>query len=397
MNDSIQNSSHSKRIHSIDILRGLVIVIMALDHVRDFFGPAAFIPEDISQTSPMLFFTRWITHFCAPAFVFLAGTSGFLYGSKVGNRKLSHFLLTRGLWLILIEVLVINPSWTLTSAITANYAFLQVIWVIGISMVIMSALIWLPKWVIAAFSLILIFGHNMLVPIETTLDWGSSWWWKMLHRGNSWIPLSDTNNAGIFIVYPIIPWVGVMGIGYIFGQVMQLSVDQRKRFLFQVGLGVIVLFVLLRSVNFYGDSSLWEIQERGAIYSILSFFNTTKYPPSLLFLCMTLGPSLLLLIPLENWSGKVAEFFRVFGRVPFFFYVIHIIVINLCAQVWNYLMYGNAVSFMSIQSKDWPKDYELNLFVVYGAWASIVFGLYFLCKYYNGFKHRHQHWILKYL
>ena len=370
---------------------------MAIDHIRDFWALTPFQPEDMSQTSPAWFFTRWITHFCAPTFVFLAGASAFLYGSKINDKsQLSKFLLTRGLWLILIEVLIINQSWTFSSPFILGFTFLQVIWAIGISMIALGGLIWLSdKW-IAVISLVMIFGHNLLDGIQSS-SWGSmSGFWTLLHQGFSPIPI--TSSYSILVAYPLIPWIGVMGIGYVFGNVMLWEADKRKSFLWKAGLVAIGIFLVLRLPNIYGDSAHWESQSRGTIYTFMDILNTTKYPPSLLFLCMTIGPAILSLIAFEKWDNKLTEFLKVFGKVPFFFYVLHFATINGAAAIYHYFRYGKAFLFFTTPTQNLPESYIPSIGLIYVVWGVVLFVFYYLCKWYADYKFSHKEiWWLKYL
>ena len=372
---------------------------MALDHVRDFWGMTAFQPEDMSQTTPALFFTRWITHFCAPVFVFLAGTSAFLYGRKVSRARLSKFLWVRGVWLIFIEIVVINTSWTFSLHPTVGFVFVQVIWAIGWSMIVLAGLVRMKKGMILIFGLVVVGGHNLLDSIQPEY-WGQwAWLWKVLHVGFSWVPFNAENSFGLLVAYPLIPWIGVMALGYVFGNVLLLDRQDRTKALAWIGFSLVTLFLVLRTSNFYGDSSLWQVQERGPLYTFLSFFNTTKYPPSLQFLTMTLGPAILSLIVLDNWSGRAAGFFRVFGRVPFFFYVVHFPLLNATSQLYHYFRYGEFLNFFLTRPNNWPEGYEYNLWLVYAVWILLVIGLYFLCSWYNQYKtsHGRVYWWLKYI
>ncbi len=386
-----------KRIESLDVLRGLVIILMAVDHVRDFWSLEAFRPEDLTQTTPEYFFTRWITHFCAPIFVFLAGTAAFLYQTKINDKaKLSQFLLSRGLWLILIEVVVINSSWSLGFFLTSWGFFLQVIWAIGVSMIVLAALVWLSDTMILIISLLMIFGHNafdFIVPA----DFGSlSWIWTILHEGG-WVALNAKGNWGMYIAYPLIPWIGVMGAGYVFGNIMLQTAEKRTTWLYRLGLTALILFVLLRFSNLYGDATDWETQ-KNTLYTFMSFINTEKYPPSLLFLLMTLGPAFLLLILFEKKTWGWLGFLKVFGRVPFFFYVLHFIVIHLSSMLYFKLVYGQWFDLANNQSaKNWPDFYQPSILRLYLAWAGTVVVFYFLCRWYDRYKSTHKQWWLKFL
>lgn len=378
----------TQRIQSIDILRGIIIIIMALDHVRDYYSPYPFAPEDLNKTFPLLFFTRWITHFCAPNFIFFAGAAAFLYGVKVNNRRqLSRFLLTRGVWLMLVELIIMNMSFTFRLPGQIGVLFLIVIWVIGLSMILLAGLIWLPRWAIAIFAFASIFLHNLTDGFANPV-------WNALHQP-LFAPVAP--NLSILMGYPIIPWSGVMAAGYLFGQVMQWETLRRRRFLLVSGITLITLFIILRTFNIYGDPAHWSSQSRGGIYSVLSFLNTTKYPPSLQFLGMTIGPALLLLIPLEKWQGKIADFFLTFGRVPFFYYILHFPLINLTSQLFYYLKFGEWINFFLRQPNAYPAAYHPNLLITYVAWVLIIIMMYFICKRYNQYKFSHNHWWLKYI
>ena len=384
------------RLDSLDILRGLVIVLMAIDHVRDFWSLEAFAPEDLSQTSPEYFFTRWITHFCAPVFVFLAGTSSFLYGQKINdNKALSQFLLIRGLWLIFIEIVVINFSFSLGFFWGGWRLCLQVIWAIGVSMVVLAGLVRLSHTLILLISLILIFGHNLFNHVVPA-DLGSlGWLWKMLHEGG-YQALNSTGTYGVYFAYPILPWIGVMGAGYVFGRVMLHDQANRFKWLWRLGLGAIVFFVVLRLSNLYGDTSHW-LHQKDALFTFISFINTQKYPPSLLFLLMTLGPAFLLLIWFEKKTNHVFTWLKVFGRVPFFFYLLHFFFIHLTSLVYFKVVYGEWFDLINNQnSRSWPDFYQPSLLRLYLVWAGTIFIFYFICRWFDRYKSSHQQWWLKF-
>ena len=393
-------STTNQRIWSVDMLRGFVIALMAIDHIRDFWALTPFAPEDLTQTSMGWFFTRWITHFCAPVFVFLAGTSAFLFGQQVNDKgQLAKFLLSRGIWLLFIEITVINLSWTFSWYTTTGMVFFQVIWVIGISMISLAGLIYLPEKWIAMIGLLLVAGHNALDGITPDSFGGLGWFWNLLHMGFSFIPLNRDPAFGIFVVYPLIPWIGVMALGYVFGNVMLWEKIRRQTFIIKLGLVLITMFIILRFVNIYGDPNPWNIQERGAVFTLLSFLNTTKYPPSLLFLMMTMGPGLLLLVPFENLKGKGMEILKVFGKVPFFFYVSHFLIIHLGSRVFYYITLGENINFFRLMAmgEDFPNGYLPRLWLVYVVWGVLMVFLYFLCKWYGNYKATHGYWWLKYL
>ncbi len=388
-----------KRVESIDLLRGLVMVIMALDHVRDYFHINAITtndPTNLDTTTPELFFTRFITHFCAPTFVFLAGTSAFLYGQKKSRKQLFNFLFSRGLWLIFVEIVIMNLVWWFDP--TYGFINLQVIWAIGISMVILSLLIFLPWKLILSIALLMIFGHNMLDGFTLQGQDPAAVIWYILHQGGA----IRTPDHLILFMYPIIPWVGVMALGYIFGRLYAWNYDRvkRKRWLLLLGLVSIALFLLLRMPNLYGDPSPWQ-EQKSSIFTILSVLNVTKYPPSLSYLLITLGPAMLFLYLTENIRNNITSFFLVFGRVPFFYYVLHVFVIHLAALLvllvsgddWTKMIFTeNIFTNTELQGYGYP------LIVVYLIWVIIVFLLYFPSKKYMEFKLRNKDkWWLSYL
>lgn len=388
------------RIESIDLLRGVVMVIMALDHVRDYFHFGSFYidPTDLATTTPLLFFTRWITHFCAPVFVFLAGTSAFLYASRRETRgEVARFLFTRGLWLIFLEVTVVNFAWTFDATLSLH--ILQVIWAIGISMVILSGLIFLPRYGLLAIGILFVGAHNLLDAFTAEGLSPQSVAWYLLHQQQ----LSTLGNgSAVFFAYPVIPWIGLMILGYLFGTFYQKGYDaaERKKWLLRLGLGAIALFIVLRSGNFYGDLVPWQPQETLS-YSIISFFNTTKYPPSLSFLLMTIGPALLFLYATENVKNRLSDALVTIGRVPLFYYVIHLYVVHLLA-ILGVLYAGQHWADMILTAKAFMSanlaTYGYNLAVVYLVWGSVVLALYPLCKRYNAYKAANRDkWWLSYL
>ncbi len=311
------------RLDFVDMLRGLAIVLMSLDHVREFLSAAQITPTDVAQTTPALFFIRWVTHFCAPVFVFLAGTGAYLYRTR-GNSsgQLARFLLSRGLWLVILELTVIRLAWFFN----VNYAHSvgQVIWTIGWSMVVMSGLVFLPVAAIATFGLLLIAFHNLFDPVVADSFGSWAWAWRFLHDSGGVTPLPG---VPVHVAYPLIPWVGVMAVGYAYGAMLQLPRDQRRVQTLSLGLMLTLTFVALRATNVYGDPAHWAWQPE-PVRTLLSFLNLQKYPPSLLFLLMTLGPALVLLAVADRPPGPLGKFLITFGRVPLFYYVLHLFVIH---------------------------------------------------------------------
>ena len=387
------------RIKSIDILRGVVMVIMALDHVRDYFHYGSFFidPTNLQTTTPLLFFTRFITNFCAPVFVFLSGTSAFLYGSNKSKPALFKFLFTRGIWLIFLEIVVNTFIWTFD--VTYSLQIFQVIFAIGFSMICLSFLIYLPRKVILLVGIILIAGHNALDNIVMQGQSFQSIIWYFLHQDNA---LVYGSNHLVILHYPLIPWIGLMALGYLFGSFYKkdFDVSLRKKWLLRLGLGSLFLFVILRGFNVYGDLMPWSVQDT-TTKSILSFFKVTKYPPSLLFLCITLGPAMLFLYAFENTKNKITDFFLVFGRVPLFYYFLHMLVIHILAII-GILIFGGNWQDMIVTGKSFMsetlKTYGYSLFIVYVVWISVVLLLYPLCKKYMTYKSNNKDkWWLSYL
>lgn len=382
------------RITSIDLLRGIVMIIMALDHVRDYFHSdvTVFQPEDLEQTNVLLFFTRWITHFCAPVFVFLAGTSAFLSGQRKTKNDLSLFLLKRGIWLLLVEVTLVNFAWSFN--IKLPFIGLAVIWALGISMITLAALIHLPKRIIFLIGVIIVAGHNLLDRIHF-----DSVLWSVLHEPG--IFRIDQTHL-IRVAYPVLPWIGIMALGYCFGSLYTKNVDaaKRKKLLWQLGTIAIIAFIVIRFLNVYGDPALWS-EQKSIVFTILSFFNTTKYPPSLLYTIMTLGPALIFLAIAEKASGKLAQPIIHIGRVPMFYYILHLYLIHIAAMFAAEFS-GYDWSDMILQRRTWVdpqlNGYGFSLGVTYLVWIGIVLLLYPLCKWYDKYKTQHKEkWWLSYL
>ena len=374
------------RVSSIDILRGLVMVLMALDHVRDFFTDVRFDPLDLSQTNAPLFLTRWITHFCAPTFVLLAGVSAYLTGRHCTRAQLSWFLFTRGLWLVVLEVTLMSLVWTFNVRYDHGL-FLQVIWAIGVSMIVLSALVHLQLRHIAVFSLAIIFGHNLLDGVEPQSLGAWAPLWSLLHVFG---PIPHA-----FIAYPLIPWIAVMSLGYCIGALFEIEPQQRRQWFIYLGAASITAFVLLRMTNFYGDPTDWSLQNT-TLLTLLSFVNVHKYPPSLLYLLLTLGTGLLLLAAFDPARGKLSEVLRTFGRAPLFFYVLHIALAHLAAGSIAFATgYGTAV--LSDDFMQLPQQWGFGLPVVYLAWALAIATLYPACRWFAAVKRRRDDWWLSYL
>jgi uncharacterized membrane protein len=381
-----------QRLNSVDLLRGIAMVVMALDHTRDFFHSARFDPLDLAHTTPLLFLTRWITHHCAPAFVFLAGTAAFLSLSQGKTRgDLSRFLLTRGIWLVFLELTVIRVAWTFN--LDFSFIFVQVIWAIGWSMIALSALVYLPRWAIGTVALTMIAAHNLFDAIDPLSLGSFGWIWQILHVQGQ---IAYSPGRTFLVVYPLIPWIGVMAAGYVFGPLLRLEQPARRRALYGIGLGLIGGFIILRGINIYGDPHPWSAQE-STVKTFLSFLDTHKYPPSLLYLMMTLGPAIAILPLLERWKGRVAEFLTVFGRVPLFYYILHLYLIHSLALAAALLTVSD-VSFLftSVDWTGWP-PYGFGLGVVYLVWIGVILALYIPCRWFAKVKRERKEVWLSYL
>lgn len=383
-----------KRIHSIDLLRGLVMIIMALDHIRDYFHSAAFYydPLDLDKASPMLFFTRWVTHFCAPIFMLLTGASAFIVGERKGTKALSWFLFSRGLFLVIMEHTVINFGWYFNIHFH-EFAFI-VIWSLGVSMIALSAMIYLPKKIILSIGIILVAGHNALDGVHVQGQGAGAFVWSILHEPGFF----QVGGKNVFVGYPLIPWIGTIALGYSLGSMYASSFDpaKRKRLLLYIGCGAILLFALLRSGNFYGDPTPWQ-QQSSVLYSFFSFIKVMKYPPSLLYLLATLGPALIFLYFCEGrLPGWLGQRIAVYGRVPMFYYIVHIYLIHIAALIATNFCPGFSPANMIWQS--WGgslQGYGFSLGVVYLVWISLIIVLFPACKWYDGYKqaHKEKRWL----
>jgi uncharacterized membrane protein len=387
------------RLASIDLIRGAVMILMAIDHVRVFSGVPAGGP------TLGIFFTRWMTHFCAPAFLFLAGTSAFLYGRR--HQDLSRFLLVRGIWLVILELTVLRLAWTFNLDF-AHYEMAGVIWVIGWSMIIMAVLVKFSVKVVAIIGLVIVAGHNLLDTYVRNLvptmgnDIGSALW-KIMYVGFFAGPVSfGADGPNLIVLYSIIPWIGVMAAGYAFGSILMLEPSRRNRYCFGIGLGAIVLFLVLRGFNIYGDPRPWSPPTKeGQLSSVLSFLNTTKYPASFSFLLMTLGPAIALIPWLEKRRGVMADRIALFGSVPFFYYMLHIPLIHAESLVVSFIRRGEVSSWLftnhPMGNPPPPNGDTWELWQLYLVWAVTIVVLYFACRWYANFKSGRRDWWLKYV
>lgn len=391
---TVIDRSAQTRVASVDLLRGLVMVLMAIDHVRVFSGVPAGGP------TPGVFFTRWITNFCAPAFIFLAGASAFFYGRR--HTNLSRFLFTRGLWLIALEFTVLRLAWTFNLDFR-HYEMAGVIWVIGICMVLMAGLVKLPLNAVAAFGLMIIAGHNL--SDSRLFSWAehlnehtASGLWKILYVGFYSGPV-QLGSLELFVLYSIIPWIGVIAAGYAFGKILTFEPTRRRKLCLLIGFSAIALFLLLRGFNLYGDPSPWR--HGSGMPALLAFLNTTKYPASLSFLLMTLGPAIASIPMLESASGPAARVVNVFGRVPFFYYMLHIPLIHALALVVSKLRFGSVNTWLftnhPMGNPRPPAGYAWNLWLLYLVWAIAIVLLYFPCRRFAELKARRTEWWLRYL
>jgi uncharacterized membrane protein len=388
---ALEQQVRATRVRSVDIIRGAVMVLMAIDHVRVFSGVPAGGP------SPGVFFTRWVTHFCAPAFIFLAGTSAFLYGYR--RPHLSRFLLTRGAWLVILELTYFRLAWTLNLEFR-EYELAGVIWVIGWCMILMAGLVRLSVPAIGTIGVLIIAGHNLFDTLaadlsQTLTQDAASNLWRILYIGFWAGPVTlGPDGPHLMVLYSIVPWIGVMAAGYAFGQVVAEDRPRRDRACFTIGLGAIALFLVLRGFNLYGDPHPWS-------HTLLSFLNTTKYPASLNFLLMTLGPTIALIPVLDSAGGAVARALSLFGRVPFFYYALHIPLIHALALVVSLLREGHVDPWLFTNhpagNPPAPDGYMWSLGLLYVVWAIAIGILYAACRWFAGVKARRTDWWLSYL
>jgi uncharacterized membrane protein len=404
MRDDASLASPAKsvsRIASIDALRGVVMIVMALDHVRDFFnaGAMSFSPTDLARTTTALFLTRWVTHFCFPVFMFVSGTGAFLFAQRSRTpRRLSRFLLARGLWLILFELTVMQLAYNFNFHVRT--VFLLILWIFGLCMILMAALVLLPvRWVAGSGIAIIVF-HNLLDGVQAEHFASFAWVWNLLHQPGEIVIGGYRMQAP----YPVLPWLGVMAAGFSFGQVFALGIPERRQIMLSIGATATVAFFVLRAINRYGDPVPWSHQT-SAIFTVLSFLNCTKYPASLDFLLMTLGPALLILAALQRIEFAPANPLTVFGRVPLFYFILHFYLIHTLAVTAAWLRYGTAAkrfTFTLLPSMGgdrhlFPSDFGYSLWGTWGAWVLTVALLYPICLWFAKLKRARRDWWLSYL
>jgi uncharacterized membrane protein len=384
------------RVESVDVVRGIVIVLMALDHTRDFFGDLAADPTALATTTPALFFTRWITHFCAPAFFLLTGTGACLALGKMSKAELARYLVTRGLWLIFLELVVMR--FALQFNIDYQVTIVTVLWALGWAMIALAGLIWLPVSVIATIGVVMVAGHNLLDGISPASFGALAPLWTILHA-----PGIVFNNGRFLVVisYVLIPWIGVTALGFCLGKLFQSDAERRKAWLLWLGVGLTAAFLILRFANLYGDPAAWSPQG-SPLWTLISFLNLTKYPPSLLFLAMTVGPVLLLLRAFETRVPRIFQPALMIGKIPLFFFILHFFLIHLLAVLASWLRYGEIGEMF--RSPDLghfpfsqPPGWGEPLPVIYATWIGVVLLLYPLCRWYARLKQRNKAWWLSYL
>ena len=386
------------RLQSVDLLRGVIMIIMALDHTREFVhaDALAFQPDDLTKTTALLFFTRWITHFCAPVFMFTAGLGAFFKANRDGAPAASRFLLTRGLWLVFLELTVLRFAFALH--LLEGPVLLTILWALGWSMVALAALSRLPPRILAVVSIGMIVLHNALDGVTPEQFGALSGLWKILHQRGFMAP------GGIVVVvaYPLIPWIGVMAAGYCLGPVFLMDEERRRRILIRLGLALTAAFLIVRAINIYGDPQPWKAQPT-ALFTLLSFLRTTKYPPSLEFLLMTLGPSIWALGLIDKLRVARANPALIFGRVPLFYFLGHLYLLHLAVMALALLRYGTATfllhasTAMRTPAQAFPENYGWSLGIVYLTWITVVLIMYPLCLWFARVKERRRDWWLGYL
>ena len=398
----MSTSSGGRRLEAIDAVRGTVMIVMALDHVRDFIhrGAMSQSPTDLATTTPALFLTRWVTHICAPTFMFTAGLGAFLWWHRGKTRReLSTFLLTRGLWLIVLEVTVMRLAYNFD--LSQRYPILLIVlWALGACMIGLAVLVWLPIRVLLVVSLATIALHNCLDGVSAARFGSAAGVWNLLHQPGAF----SLAGATIFVAYPLVPWIAVMALGFCAGQLFLMEQAVRRRRLAVLGTAATVGFLVIRALNRYGDPVPWATQPSPG-YTVLSFLNTTKYPPSLDFLLMTLGPALLLLAWFDRPGFRPPKPLLVFGRVPLFYFVLHFYAAHAAAVFLALLRYGRgALPFIfhpvpSFSGPDqlFPPRFGYDLWVAYLVWGLIVLGLYPACRWFAEIKAKRRDWWLSYL
>jgi uncharacterized membrane protein len=390
-------SQPKTRVTSVDALRGLVMIVMALDHTREFFhsGAMTFQPEDLTRTTAALFFTRWITHFCAPVFMFTAGLGAFFWMRRGRTRsQLAHFLWKRGLWLVVLELTALR--FAMNFSLANGMVLLSILWVLGWSMVALAFLVRIPVRALAVLSIAVVALHNLADPVAASRFGAAAWAWNILHQPG----VFRLGDVFVLAAYPLVPWIAVMAAGFCFGPIVTLAPSQRRRWMVRIGFGLTLAFLVIRGINVYGDPNRWSAQVPGM--AVLSFLKCTKYPPSLDFLLMTLGPALLMMAWLDRLTFTSTNPLLVFGRVPLFYFLVHFFVLHLLTIPFAFLRYGTAAFLLNPSPSMggpmlYPPDYGYPLWVVYAVWLAVVALLYPLCLWFARLKERRRAWWLSYL
>jgi uncharacterized membrane protein len=395
------SSKPAARLSSIDALRGLVMIIMAIDHTRDFFhfGAMSYNPLDLTRTTPILFFTRWITHYCMPVFMFSAGMGAFLFGQRHTKGQLSRFLFTRGVWFVVVELVVMQFAYDFTFSRQLT-TILLVLYIFGICFMVMAALVYLPIRLLASLSVAVIVFHNLLDGIDASRFGSYAWAWNILDQPG----VFTVAGHPVLTIYPLLPWVAVIAAGYCFAQIFLLDTTVRQRIMVRTGLALTAAFVVIRAINHYGDPAPWSHQ-KSAVFTLLSFLNCTKYGPSLDFLLMTLGPAILVLAYFDKLKFKDTNPVMVFGRVPMFYFVLHFYLIHALEALAAFLRYGasaknfifNPPPSLGGPSNLFPPDFGYRLWVTYAMWILVVALLYPFCRWFAKVKATRRGWWLSYL
>lgn len=383
------DTARPPRIESVDVLRGIIMIVMALDHTRDYFGDLTASPTNLATTTAALFATRWVTNICAPVFFMLTGTGAYLSLRRRTKSELSRFLVTRGIWMILLELTVARFLWQFN--VDYRVTMLTVLWAFGWSMIVLSALVRLSPVIITAFGLAMIALHNLLDPVRTGVI-------GKLHAPSIFLA---TPGHMVFSAYPLIPWIGVTAVGFGLGTVFDMTSEARRRLLRRVGAALIIGFVALRWINVYGDPARWSVQ-RTPLFTLLSFLNTTKYPPSLLFLMMTLGPALLILAAVDVRTPRMLRPALIVGKVPLFYYIVHVVILHVIAVGAAFVRFGDIRPMFQSPTLDHfpitqPPGWPAPLPAVYLVWLTVVLVLYPLCRWYAALRQRSGAWWLSYL
>lgn len=393
------------RVASIDLLRGIAMIVMGLDHIRDLLHAGAMValPTNLQSTTVLLFATRWITHFCAPVFALTAGLGVWFWWQRGRSRaELSRFLVTRGLWLMALEITVMQLTYYFSWS-PGTPVLLLVLWSLGLSMVVLAGLAWLPCRLLGVLAVATILLHPLLDGITADRFGAAKGLWNIIHQVGAF----QVGSTAVITPYPLVPWVAVVALGFSLGPVFQFGSDRRRYWLYAMGGMALAGFVMMRLINAYGDPAPWSRQD-SALFTLLSFLNTTKYPASPAFLLMTLGPAFLLLAWLDRQSHRqngLSAVATVFGRVPLFYYILHFYLAHLIATALALITYGRAaLGFVFLpypsfggRADAFPSGFGYDLWVTYLVWLAVLASTYPLCRWYSIVKSRRGNWWLSYL